>query len=82
MDEIPTRWSDRLTYVGKALVIVSLLVFFGGLYCYLTYLSEHPPRSGSFLLVLIFGPLGVISVFCFDGLSELLARFGIRIYKK
>lgn len=81
MEEKPRSPIERLTFVGRLLLLGTLVLFGGAFYFYYMYLVEHLP-SGHYFLVRFWLPVVVACPIFFFLAAWILGRCGIRIYKK
>jgi hypothetical protein len=76
----PSSPLNKLTFVGRLLLLIHLVLFVGGTALYICdFLPQFPPGRYPVLMFAI--PVGLVCFFLFLLLAWLLERVGIRVYK-
>jgi hypothetical protein len=80
-DEPPASPLNKLTFAGRLLLLIDLVLFIGGTALYICdYLPQFP--TGSYPILMFAIPVGLVCFFFFLALAWVLERVGIRVYKR
>lgn len=80
-DEQPSSPLNKLTFAGRLLLLIDLVLFIGGTALYICDFLPHFP-TGSYPILMFAIPVGLGCFFFFLSFAWGLERVGIRIYKR